>query len=206
MLFAYADAVGGIQERLAEFMGVTAADLPTLRAVLPADMKKFECDTAVAALTIEVIGKFADDILSGALKPHLKSDPIPEDNAGPVTTVVGLNFAETVLDSTKDVLVKYYAPWCGHCKKLAPIWEELGELYKDNKDIVIAKFDSTTNEAEGVEVKGYPTLIFYPKGNKAGVTFEGDRTLEGLTKYLEEQIPSLVSASGAGGAAAEGEL
>lgn len=52
------------------------------------------------------------------------------------------------MDNTKDVLVKYYAPWCGHCKKLAPIWEELGTLYKDNKDLVIAKFDATTNEAD----------------------------------------------------------
>lgn len=41
ILFAYGDAVGGIQERLAEFMGVTKANLPTLRAIVPADMKKF---------------------------------------------------------------------------------------------------------------------------------------------------------------------
>lgn len=92
MLFSYSDATGGIQERLAEFMGVTADNLPTLRAVLPADMKKFQCETAAADLTVDVIGKFADDVLSGALKPHLKSDPIPEKNDEPVTTLVGLNF------------------------------------------------------------------------------------------------------------------
>jgi len=195
MLFAYSDVSGGIQERLAEFMGVTAADLPTLRAILPADMKKFQSPNSPADLTVDNIGSFLDDVLAGNIKPHLKSEPVPESQ-GPVTVVVGSQFDEIVNDSTKDVFVKYYAPWCGHCKKLAPIWEELGEAYKDNENVVIAKFDATANEAEGVEVRGYPTLIFYPRGNKAGVTFDGDRTLEPLKKYLEENSEVLKAAGG----------
>jgi thiol-disulfide isomerase/thioredoxin len=60
----------------------------------------------------------------------LKSEePVP--NNGPLTIVVGKNFDEIVRDPTKDVLVKFYAPWCGHCKKLAPVWDELAEFYKD---------------------------------------------------------------------------
>jgi len=197
MLFAYSDVSGGIQERLAEFMGVGKDALPTLRSILPADMKKFESPNKPADLTVENIGSFLDDVLAGNIKPHLKSEPVPEPNDGGVTVIVGSEFDKIVNDPTKDVLVKYYAPWCGHCKKLAPIWEELGEAYKDNKNLVIAKMDSTANEAEGVEVRGYPTLIFYPKDNKKGVNFDGDRTLEPIKKWLDENSPVLKAGPGA---------
>lgn len=56
ILFSYSGVTDGIQERLAEFIGVTAADLPTLRALLPEGMKKFQSPTAAADLTVENIG------------------------------------------------------------------------------------------------------------------------------------------------------
>jgi protein disulfide-isomerase A1 len=50
------------------------------------------------------------------------------------------------------------APWCGHCKSLAPIWEELGKAFAGRDDIVIAKMDSTANEVPEVKIQGFPTL------------------------------------------------
>ncbi len=186
ILFAYSDIKDGIQQRLAEFMGLTEEQLPIMRAITPADMKKYQSETKPADLTVEIITQFVDDVIAGKVAPHLKSQEIPEKNDEPVTVVVGKSFDAIVKDETKDVLVKYYAPWCGHCKKLAPIWEELGEAYKDDASVVIAKFDATANEADGVEVRGFPTLIFYPAGNKAGVNYEGERDLESFKKWIEE--------------------
>lgn len=146
-------------------------------------MKKFVYPGELATVSVNTIKNYIVDFKAGALRPHLKSEPIP-DNSGALTTLVGLNYDQIVNDPTKDVLVKFYAPWCGHCKALAPVWDELAEHTAPINDLVIAKFDATANEVDGVSVRGYPTLRFYPKDNKNGVEYEGDRDLQAFKKYL----------------------
>ena len=94
------------------------------------------------------------------------------------------------MDPTKDVLVKFYAPWCGHCKQLAPVWDELATDLKDVPNLVIAKFDATVNEADGVQIRGYPTLKWYPKDDKSGKDFEGDRKVEDFKTFLKDNSSS----------------
>lgn len=101
-----------------------------------------------------------------------------------MTILVGDSWSDIVMDPSKDVLVEYYAPWCGHCKKLSPIWDELGESVSDIEDLVIAKFDATVNEVTGLAIKGYPTLKWYPKDNKSGEDYEGERELDGFKSFL----------------------
>lgn len=67
-------------------------------------------------LTKKNIGKFVDDFVGGKVEPSVKSEPIPEKQDGPVTVVVAKNYNDIVLDDKKDVLIEFYAPWCGHCK------------------------------------------------------------------------------------------
>lgn len=77
--------------------------------------------------SVETFEAFLKKIIAGELEPFLKSEPIPDHNEGGVTIAVGKNFDDVVFNSGKDVLIEFYAPWCGHCKKLTPIYDELGE-------------------------------------------------------------------------------
>lgn len=132
--------------------------------------------------------------LSGKLKPIVKSQPIPKNNKGPVKVVVGKTFDEIVMDTNKDVLIEFYAPWCGHCKKLEPDYLALGKKYKEEKHLVIAKMDATANDVpDSYKVEGFPTIYFAPSNRKQEpVKFEGgDRTVEGFTKFVEKHATKL---------------
>ncbi|XP_060167269.1 probable protein disulfide-isomerase A6 [Lycium barbarum] len=99
------------------------------------------------------------------------------------------NFDEIVLDETKDVLVEFYAPWCGHCKSLAPIYEKVAAAFRQEEDVVIANLDADNHKdlAEKYGVSGYPTLKFFPKGNKAGEDYEGGRDLDDFVNFINEK-------------------
>jgi len=140
-------------------------------------------------ITLENIKAFVDDFVAGKIEPSIKSEPIPETQEGPVTVVVAKSYNDIVLDDTKDVLIEFYAPWCGHCKSLAPKYEELGALYANSefKDkVVIAKVDATANDVPD-EIQGFPTIKLYSAGAKdAPVTYSGARTVEDLVSFIAE--------------------
>lgn len=128
ILFVKSGVKDGIQHRLAEFIGVEESMLPTIRILNPAkNMAKFTYEGSVKELNFDALKVFVDNFKEDKLVPFLKSADIPEDNSEPVKILVGKNFKEMVYDSGNDVLVKFYAPWCGHCKKLAPIWDEVAK-------------------------------------------------------------------------------
>lgn len=188
ILFVTSGVTDGIQERLAEFIGVTSEDLPTMRLISPTDqMLKYVYEGDVKTMTVDDIKQYVASFKDGKLAPHLKSEPIPEDNGDAVTTLVGKNWEDIVMDAEKDVLVKYYAPWCGHCKALAPTWDALATDVHDIKDLVIAKFDATANEVAGLDIRGYPTLKYYPKGeNKVAVDYNAGREIDDFKQWLSE--------------------
>ena len=136
------------------------------------------------------------------MKPVLKSEEVPSDNDSKnVKVLVGKNFNEIVNEEGKDVLVKFYAPWCGHCKAMAPAYSKLGDVFADVEHITIGKFDATNNDVnyDGVDVQGFPTLYFFKsspgsKGKKEVIPFDGGRTLKGtpsLSGEVVEPVPNV---------------
>lgn len=171
--------------RILEFFGMKKDEVPGLRIIkLEEDMAKYRPDSY--DLTESGLTSFVQSFLDGKLKQHLLSQDLPEDwDKEPVKVLVSSNFDEVVFNKDKDVLVEFYAPWCGHCKQLAPIYDQLGEKFKDHDSIVIGKMDATVNELEHTKIQSFPTLKMYKKETNEVVDYNGARTLEGLTDFLE---------------------
>lgn len=140
-------------------------------------------------ITEKSIAKFVKDYVEGKIAPSIKSEPVPETQEGPVHVIVANNFEDLVMNNDKDVLVEFYAPWCGHCKNLAPKYEELAKLYFDNPEyaskVIVAKVDATANDVP-VDIQGFPTIKLYPSGAKdSPVDYAGSRTVEDLANFIK---------------------
>ena len=192
------------EARVLEYFGITEKDLPTMvlgdMSGEGGQMKKYPFP---GPMETGAITTFLKQALGGELKPTLKSEtPAPEDTAQPVKVIKGESFADIVLNNSNDVFVEFYAPWCGHCKKLSPIWDELAEKYKDVSTLTIAKMDATANEidVDGVQVRGFPTLYFFPGNNKANpVKYDDGREMDDLVKFLETNVVGKHAALGHSG-------
>ncbi|KAE8701995.1 putative protein disulfide-isomerase A6 [Hibiscus syriacus] len=108
------------------------------------------------------------------------------------------NFDEIALDEAKHVLVEFYAPWCGHCKKLAPTYEKAATAFKLEEDVIIANIDADKygDLSEKYGVSGFPTLKFFPKSNKAGEDYTGDRDLDAFVAFINEKCGTNRDANG----------
>jgi len=136
----------------------------------------------------EALEEFARKVVNGDLEAYLKSQPVPEQTED-VKVVVAKNFDEIVNDDRKDVLIEFYAPWCGHCKSLAPKYDELAKKLKKETSITIAKMDATENDVPSqYEVQGFPTIYFVPKNSKDSPRkYEGGREVDDFIKFLAKE-------------------
>ncbi|PIK61291.1 hypothetical protein BSL78_01782 [Apostichopus japonicus] len=140
------------------------------------------------------LAEFLTKYFAGELEQYLKSEPVPASNDGPVKVVVAKTFDEIVNDADKDVLIEFYAPWCGHCKTLAPKYEELGEKLTSDENIVIAKMDATANDVPGnYQVSGFPTIYWAPAGNKKNPKkYQGGREVPEFLEFIKKEATNPV--------------
>lgn len=100
------------------------------------------------------------------------------------------NFDKVVLKSGKPTLVEFFAPWCGHCKNLAPVYEELALAFEHAKDKVqIAKVDADAERELGKRfgIQGFPTLKYFDGKSDKPEEYKSGRDLESLTEFLTEK-------------------
>lgn len=152
------------------------------------------------------VDQFTKDVLVGGAHAHLKSEsPLPRSqNPTDGQTIFKLSGDEFLeITSKYNTLVEYMAPWCGHCKKLEPIYKELAAKYNvPGSEILVAKFDATANDVP-LEVtdtiQGYPTVKLYKKSPTASVHYAGDRDINTFVEFIETHVaPSAQGAAGRG--------
>merc|ERR1711978_778072 len=150
--------------------------------------------------------EFMTQMQAGSLEPYLKSEAVPDNSANAVKVAVAKNFDELVTKSEKDVLVEFYAPWCGHCKKLTPIYDELGEAMRD-ENVEIVKMDATANDVPPqFDVRGFPTIFWLPKGSKTPTSYNGGREKDDFIKYIAENASEELKGFDRKGKAKKSEL
>lgn len=185
------------EKKFSEDLGVKPEMLPLIMIIDSRDnSKKYVMDMAkYKKINSNTIRKFITDWQNSNVEVFIKSEDVPEFQNGPVHVLVGKTFKSIVFDKTKDVLVEFYAPWCGHCQKLAPTYEELARTLSHNENLIIAKMDATKNEVEDVNIQGYPTIKLFRANNKKPVDYErsNDDTIDTFIEFLKKHATNPIN-------------
>lgn len=99
-----------------------------------------------------------------------------------------------IFDSFLDegpAFIKFYAPWCGHCKKLAPVWTQLGAVFRNKLNVAEVNCEAYKDICKKEGIQGYPTLLYYTGGSGAGkhkTEYTGGRKAEQMRAFVEKAI------------------
>mmetsp|Transcript_33002 Transcript_33002/g.95556 ORF Transcript_33002/g.95556 Transcript_33002/m.95556 type:complete len:441 (-) Transcript_33002:34-1356(-) len=154
---------------------------------------------------VDNLRAFVADYAAGKLTPKVKEEPDygagaeeDDDEETAVVTVTDSNFAEVVNDDSKDVMVEFYAPWCGHCQALKPEYKRLAADFESDESVTIAAMDATANEIPpNFDVQGYPTIMFLPaKSKNSPISYDGPRDTESMKTFIKEHATAAGSAGG----------
>ncbi|KAH8082811.1 protein disulfide isomerase [Cristinia sonorae] len=133
---------------------------------------------------------------SSGVKSNIKPPPPPA-----FKVLDTHNFDEVALDSSKDVLVTFTAPWCGHCKRMKPFYEEAAKIFAPESKCVLANVDADDIKnrplAEKYGIGSFPTIYFFGKDSKVEPElYEGERTTEAFVEYLNTKCGTQRSPKG----------
>ncbi|KAG6890196.1 hypothetical protein C0992_002853 [Termitomyces sp. T32_za158] len=130
----------------------------------------------------EFPGKRDLPALHAFIKKHTLA-AIPKPNSdGQVLSLTDKSFASTLAQG--PMFVKFFAPWCGHCKKLAPVWKQLAHAMKDKLNIAQVDCEANSALCNAHNVKGYPTLVYISTGG-INSEYNGGRKLDQLKAFAD---------------------
>ncbi|KAI0280771.1 thioredoxin-like protein [Russula aff. rugulosa BPL654] len=119
------------------------------------------------------------------IKSNIKPPPPP------ATVILDAHtFDDVVYNKDHDTIVTFTAPWCGHCKNLKPIYEQVAKDFLPETKCIVANFDADAEPnrpiATKYNIQSFPTIKFFPKGGEP-VDYEGGRQEADFVQFLNEK-------------------
>lgn len=150
----------------------------------PSDHKGGRTARAFADAALAELKQIVDARLGG--KSSSGSSSSGSDSSKDVIELTDDNFSSKVLKSKDIWLVEFYAPWCGHCQRLAPIWAEVATTLKDK--VKVGAVDATVHSsvANDYQIKGFPTIKVFIDGQAQ--EYEGGRTKEEFVQFALDKL------------------
>ncbi|KAL5729227.1 protein disulfide-isomerase [Ranunculus cassubicifolius] len=140
-------------------------------------------------LTSDNLEEFCSGLLHGTLSQYFKSQPIPDNKEETVQVVVGKTFDELVLDSPQNILLEVHTPWCINCEATSKQVEKLAKHFKGLDNLIISRIDASLNEHPKLQVDDFPTLLFYPSGDKSNpIKLPSKSRLKDLAAFIKKNV------------------
>ncbi|MDH3695212.1 MAG: thioredoxin TrxA [Gammaproteobacteria bacterium] len=104
-----------------------------------------------------------------------------------ISHITDESFDDEVINSTQPVLIDYWAEWCGPCKMIAPVLEEIAEDYEDRLKVVKLNIDDNPETPPKYGIRGIPTLMIFKNGN-VEATKVGAVSKSQLTAFIDSSL------------------
>ena len=95
-----------------------------------------------------------------------------------------------MMDQSINFFVVFVSPWCGHCKQLEPVINDLAHYYKTDRTMRVGRIDSTKNDInhESIHIRGYPALYLFLNTDKYNpIEYDGERTVKAMTQFIADE-------------------
>jgi len=169
--------------------GIEVSGYPTIKVF---SVKKSEPLDYEGDRTARGFAAYAHKELGNIIKSRLGIKTAAKPKTKDVIHLTAESFEEEVMNSDQHVLVEFYAPWCGHCKSLKPVWEKAAtEIKKKGWAVKLTALDATRfgDIASKYGVKGYPTIkVFGPDKSVEPEDYASGRDQEGIVQFAKELV------------------
>lgn len=149
------------------------------------------------AREVKPIAEFALKQVKALLKDRLngKSTGGSSEKSEPSVSaeLTSSNFDELVLKSKELWVVEFFAPWCGHCKKLAPEWKKAAKNLKGKVKLGHVDCDAEKSLMSRYNVQGFPTILVFGVDKDSPIPYEGARTASAIESFALEQLETNVA-------------